>query len=193
MGGGDNKNLKYCLKLDIEKFYPNINHDILNSLLRKKFKDEDLLWLLDEIIDSTEGIPIGNYLSQWFANFYLCYFDHYIKEVLKINYYFRYCDDMCVLANNKAELHKLLEDVRAYLWNNLKLKIKSNYQIFPIDKRGIDFVGYIHYKEYTLLRKIIKQKFKRMIRYNKNRKSTVSYNGWLSHCNSYNLRKKYLS
>src|SRR5690348_13785675 len=54
----------YCLKMDVKKFYPNVDHEILKKLLRRKFKDEDLLWLLDEIIDSAAGLPIGNYLSQ---------------------------------------------------------------------------------------------------------------------------------
>jgi RNA-directed DNA polymerase len=62
---------QYCLKLDVRKFYPSIDHDVLKKLLRRKFKDSDLLWLLDEIIDSAPGLPIGNYLSQYFANFYL--------------------------------------------------------------------------------------------------------------------------
>jgi RNA-directed DNA polymerase len=77
---------KYCLKLDIRKFYPNIDHEILKQLIRRKIKDRDLLWLLDEIIDSTEGMPIGNYLSQYLANFYLTYFDHWIKEVKQVKY-----------------------------------------------------------------------------------------------------------
>jgi RNA-directed DNA polymerase len=64
---------KVLLKLDIKKFYPNIDHAVLKQLLRRKFKDKDLLWLLDEIIDSAAGVPIGNYLSQYFANFYLTY------------------------------------------------------------------------------------------------------------------------
>ncbi len=55
----DVDNTTYCLKLDIKKFYPSVNHDILKLILRRKFKDKDLLWLLDEIIDSTDGIPIG--------------------------------------------------------------------------------------------------------------------------------------
>ncbi len=69
----------YCLKIDINKFYPNINHELLKGLLRKKFKDADLLELLDSIIDSIPeeaGVPIGSYLSQYLANFYLAYFDH---------------------------------------------------------------------------------------------------------------------
>lgn len=62
---------RYCLKIDIEKFFPNIDNDILKGLLRKKFKDRDLLWLLDDIIDSTKGLPIGSYTSQYLSNFYL--------------------------------------------------------------------------------------------------------------------------
>ena len=56
----DEKGTRYCLKLDITKFYPSIDHSILKNLLRRKFKDENLLWLLEEIIDSAPGIPIGN-------------------------------------------------------------------------------------------------------------------------------------
>ena len=72
----DIENTKYCLKIDIKKFYPNIDNEILKKLLRKKFKDQRLLNLLDEIIDSTQGQPIGNYCSQFFANYYLSYYDH---------------------------------------------------------------------------------------------------------------------
>jgi len=71
---------QYCLKMDLRKFYPSIDHKILKLLLRRKIKDNNLLWLLDEIIDSAPGLPIGNYLSQYLANFYLTYFDHWIKE-----------------------------------------------------------------------------------------------------------------
>lgn len=51
----DNPELKYCLKLDVRKFYPTVSHDILKQLLRKKIKDRDVLNMLDEIIDSGGG------------------------------------------------------------------------------------------------------------------------------------------
>lgn len=188
----DKKGTKYCLKLDISKFYPNVNHEILKALLRKKFKDNDLLNLLDEIIDSAEGLPIGNYLSQYFANFYLTYFDHWLKEEKKVKYYFRYCDDIVILSDDKKQLHQLLNDIREYLDVNLKLTVKSNYQVFPVKSRGLDFVGYKSYHDYILLRKSIKLRFINMIKYNDNVKSRASYNGWLCHCNSKNLTKKYL-
>lgn len=183
----------YCLKLDIKKFYPSIDHDILKQLLRKKIKDQDLLWLLDEIIDSASGLPIGNYLSQYFANFYLTYFDHWIKEQKGVRYYFRYADDIVILSDSKKYLHKALAGITLYLKNRLKLTVKGNYQIFPVSARGIDFVGYVHFHEHVRLRKSIKQNFARMIARRKTRASVASYYGWAKHCNSKNLLKKLLN
>lgn len=184
----------YCLKLDIKKYYPSIDHDILKSIIRKKIKDNDLLWLLDEIIDSAPGVPIGNYLSQYFANLYLTYFDHYIKEVLKVKYYFRYADDMVILSDSKVHLHELYEQIKDYLKDNLKLTIKHNYQIFPIEKRGIDFLGYVFYHSHVLLRKSIKQRFARNVAKKgiENNLSIPAYFGWSIYCNSKHLIKKIL-
>lgn len=188
----DIDNTAYCLKLDIKKFYPNIDHDILKQLLRRKIKDAELLWLLDEIIDSADGLPIGNYLSQYLANFYLTYFDHWIKEQKAVEKYYRYADDIVILSESKEYLHKILSDIRIYFKEQLKLDIKGNYQIFPVAARGIDFVGYVFYHTHTRLRKSIKQNFARMIHKNKNKASIASYNGWAKHCNSKNLLKKLL-
>lgn len=184
---------QYCLKLDIRKFYPSIDHAILKQLLRRKIKDADLLWLLDGIIDSADGLPIGNYLSQYLANFYLTYFDHWMKEQKAVKYYFRYADDMVILSHSKPYLHQLLADIKEYLQVELKLEVKSNYQVFPVAARSIDFLGYRFYHTHVLVRKSIKQCFARMVAGNKNTKSIASYNGWLSHCNAKHLTKKLLS
>ncbi len=181
---------KYCLKLDIKKFYPNIDHQILKYLLRKKIKDTNLLILLYEIIDSASGLPIGNYLSQYFANFYLTYFDHWIKEDKSVKYYFRYADDIVIFSDNKPYLHQLLSEIKSYLLDHLKLIVKSNYQIFPVTDRGVDFVGYVFYHSHTRLRKRIKQNCFRMISKNKNAQSIASYKGWMIHGNCINLQKK---
>lgn len=182
----------FCLKLDIKKFYPSINHAILKALLRRKFKDDALLWLLDEIIDSAPGLPIGNYLSQFLANFYLSYFDHWLKEQMHVRHYFRYADDMVILSSSKPELHQLLSAIREYLQVNLNLELKGNYQIFPVCARGIDFVGYRFYHSHTLLRKSIKKNMARAISSGKPNASIASYMGWCRHCNSSNLIKKLL-
>lgn len=181
---------EYCLKLDIRKFYESIDHGILKNLLRRKFKDQDLLWLLDDIIDSAQGVPIGNYLSQWFGNFYLSGLDHWLKEVKEVKHYFRYCDDLVILGGNKYKLHLLLSEIREYL-STLKLEIKGNHQVFPTSKRGIDFVGYVHFPTHVKLRKSIKKRFIKMAQNNPKPESLAAYNGWLSHCNSRNLERKY--
>lgn len=186
----DPEGTKYCLKLDIKKFYPSINHKILKQIIRKKIKDKNLLKLLDEIIDSADGVPIGNYLSQFFANLYLAYFDHWIKEELKVKYYYRYADDIVLLSNSKV-----------YLTNVLELKVKDNYRIYPVESRGIDFVGYVCYHKYTKLRKSIKRKlFKAIKKFKKNKitqdgleKKFASYFGWLKYCNSKHLLQKIYS
>ncbi len=183
----DKENTTYCLKLDIKKFYPSVDHAVLKDLLRRKIKDKDLLWLLDEIIDSAPGLPIGNYLSQYFANFYLTYFDHWLKETKRVKYYFRYADDIVILASNKPYLHALLSDIREYLSKNLQLEVKENYQVFPVAARSIDFVGYRFYHTHTLLRKSIKQRFARMMARRRNDKSIASYYGWACHADTRNL------
>jgi retron-type reverse transcriptase len=182
----------FCLKLDIKKFYPSADHAILKQQLRRKFKDPDLLDLLDEIIDSAEGLPIGNYLSQYLANFYLTYFDHWLKEVKQVRYYFRYADDLVILSGSKDYLHRTLADIREYLLVNLRLQVKENYQVFPVESRGIDFVGYVFYHTHTLLRKSIKQNFARALTSGRGAQSIASYKGWALHCNSTNLLKKLL-
>lgn len=188
----------YCAKMDIRKFYPSINHEILKSIVKKKIKDKSLLKLLFEIIDSADGVPIGNYLSQFFANLYMAYFDHWVKEELKVRYYYRYADDIVLLSDDKNQLRSWVLAIKVYLTNVLELKLKDNYQIYPVESRGIDFVGYVCYHDHTLLRKSIKLKLLGLVRaYSNNLISKqklqlkmASYFGWLKYCDSKNLLKK---
>jgi RNA-directed DNA polymerase len=181
---------QYCLKLDITKFYPSVDHDVLKAQLRRKIKDKNLLWLMDEIINSATGLPIGNYLSQYLANYYLTGFDHWLKEVKGVKYYFRYADDIVILGADKPVLHYLLAEIKRYLRENLKLEVKGNYQVFPVAARGIDFVGYRFYHTHILLRKSIKRACARKLKKKRNPATIASYMGWMSHCNSNNLQKK---
>lgn len=136
----DRKNTKYCLKLDIKKFYPSVDKNLLKRKFRKKIKDRYTLDLIDKIIDSSEeGLPIGNFTSQWFANFFLEEYDHFIKEKLKVPYYIRYMDDMLLFHRNKKELRKIKNEIEEFLKNE-NLKLKENWQIFKTDSRPIDFL-----------------------------------------------------
>jgi hypothetical protein len=191
------KDAKYCLQFDISKFYPSINNDILKAIIRKKIADPDVLWLLDEIIDSTQGVPIGNYLSQYFGNLYLAYFDHWVKEKLKIRHYFRYCDDVVLIHNDKDYLHYCFVKIEYYLKKNLNLTIKNNYQVYPINRRRLDFLGFRFDNEKIYLRKRTARNFKRIARRVENgdhqaAKSLVSYYGWFKHSNSWPLWNKYI-
>jgi retron-type reverse transcriptase len=147
---------QYCLKVDVRKFYPTIDHSILKGIIRKKIKDVALLELLDGIIDSVpddEGVPIGNYLSQFFANLYLSELDHLLKEHYKVKYYYRYADDIVILDSSKQRLHGLLVAMNDYLHTERNQCLKSNFQIFPVESRGIDFIGYVFYHTHVLARK----------------------------------------
>ena len=193
----DPEGTRYCLKLDIKKFYPSINHDILKSIVRKKIKDKRLLSLLDEIIDSAPGIPIGNYLSQYLSNLFLSYFDHWIKEEKHVKHYFRYADDIVILGDDKNKLRSIFFETSSYI-SSLKLSVKDNWQIFPVDSRGIDFLGYVFFHTHTLLRKSIKKNFcrsvckmmKREIPDQDVHKKICGWVGWSTHCNSVNLLRK---
>src|SRR5690554_3398566 len=154
----DPENTVYCLKIDIQKFYPSVPLDKMKETLRRYIKDRWMLSVIDEILDSTSGLSIGGLLSQLFSNVYVSSLDHFIKEDLKIRYY-RYADDMVFLAGDKKRLHEVLYRVRNYLWYNLGLELKKNWQVFKVDERGIDYVGFVFRHSHTRIRKRNKKKF----------------------------------
>lgn len=213
------KNIKYVLKLDIRHFYENIKTNLLKERFKKIIKDERFLEILFFVLDSNVGImkngkvfrpglPIGFYTSQWFANWFLQPFDHYVKEVLKADFYMRYMDDIVIFGSNKKGLHKIFKEIEKYL-SGLDLEIKDNWQIFLfdyIDKNGvrrgrfIDFMGFKFYRDKTTIRKTIFLRACRLARrlrklekiswYNSCR--MLSYLGWFCPTNTYKSFKKYI-
>lgn len=244
---GDVPGCQYCLKIDAKHFYQSINHEILKDKFRRLFKDEDLLWFIDEVIDSIEtadaddrarlqkigaidskiltryirgrhetpeerearylnseiGLPIGNYFSQYGGNFYFSEFDHYMKEVLHVRHYFRYMDDIVIFGETKEYLHDLCQQIDAYFQGNLRITLKDNYQVFPTYVRGVDYLGYRSFLEYTLLRKSTCTSYKRRMLHIRRKMenggnmtyseycSCQSYKGWLKPCDHYRLYEKY--
>ena len=193
----DPEGTAYCLKLDVRKFYPSIDHDKMKAVVRRKIKDPEVLWLLDGIIDSAPGVPIGNYISQYFANLYLSELDHLLKEVAGVRYYYRYADDMVLLAGDKPTLHGWLVLINDWLNEERHVDLKGNYQVFPVESRGIDFVGYVTFHTHCLARKKNKQGLCRELA--KLRKAgvpeaeimllTASRAGFMLHCDSKHLFK----
>lgn len=216
---------QYCLKIDARHYYQSINHQILKDKYARLFKDDELLWILGEIIDSIQtadiedlqaiylleedidpntGIPIGNYLSQYSGNYYLSSFDHWIKEQKHVKHYFRYMDDICIFGETKEELHALRLEIDEYFRKELKLQIKGNWQVFPSYVRGVDFLGYRTFLNYSLLRKTTcKQMKKKLVAIRQKVEAgnmmnysewccINSYKGWLKYCDSFRLQQKYL-
>lgn len=131
----------YILKMDIRKYFDNIDKDILFNILSKKIYDKKLLSVIRQIIYSTEGRkgqPIGNYTSQTFANIYLNEVDQYIKHELKCKYYFRYMDDSVILLKNKSDARDILDKITKFLKEKLDLELNQKTQIFK-SKQGVNF------------------------------------------------------
>lgn len=195
----DHKNTKYYLKMDVSKFYPSVNIELLEVKLRKKIKDEKVLKILHSILIKNDGLPIGILISQWFANFYLQDLDHFIKQDLKAKYYVRYMDDMVIFGRNKKELHKMRNVIAEYLGID-GLKLKSNWQVCRFDKEALDFMGFRFFRNKTILRKSIMLRITRKIRKvaRKLKPSyhdvcgVISYLGWIKHSDSYLLFQKWI-
>ena len=203
------RHVKYCAKFDIKKFFENIDQDVLIDKLGKIIKDELFMDLLIKIIrTSDKGLPLGFYTSQWFANFYLQGFDHYVKEQLGVKYYMRYMDDMVLLGSNKKELHRVKEQMLEYLQDNLHVWFKDNWQIFRFDYkdgdvrqgRFIDFMGFKFYRDHITMRKTIARKAMRKARKLSKKdiitpadaRQMLAYHGWIKHTDSYDFTKKYI-
>ena len=170
----DRRYTKYCLSVDVHNFYPTVNCGILKNMMRQHIKDYNTLSLIERIIDVHDiGTPMGLYSSPWFANFYLQEFDHYVKEQLHIKYYIRYADNMLFFGNNKKKLHKAFRDIVEYL-KGIGLTLNDDWQVYKIDRRPIDFVGFRFFRDHTEIRKKTSLRMKRRI-HKISKKSVLSY------------------
>lgn len=209
----------YCLKIDIKKYYPSIDHEVLKDLVRRRIKDKDLLWLIDEIIDSAQGLPIGNYLSQYLANLMLAYFMHWVNERLPYEVQevlgltekphidsTEYADDIVFLSDSKEVMRTAFGLIRSYIEDRLRLTVKGNWQIFPIadnkqarNGRALDYVGYQFFRKQRLMRKSIKKNYCRAVAALNRRspppdpktykRKICSWLGWARYSNSRHLLK----
>ena len=196
---------KYCFKMDVRKFFPSIKKDIMLRKIERKIKDEDVLWLCREIIFGFKdpGLPIGNYTSQYFANYYLSSVIRHMKQVFHCHYLIAYMDDIVILGSSKSWLRRVKKRMVLQLEEN-GLEMKRNWQIFPVDVRGVDFVGYRIFREFTLLRNGTKRTMVRKMRdigrrmddghvFDEHDRGVVaSYSGILSWCDGHRLFRKYI-
>ncbi len=150
----DQKGTKYILKMDVRKFYPSINHDILMTALERKVKDKRYLRTVRSVLDTCEeGLAIGFFICQWLANFFLEPLDRFICQLDGCEYYVRYNDDIVITGRNKKKLHRARKAISEFLERELRLSVKGNWQVFPLKARPLDFVGVKQYRTYRTVRK----------------------------------------
>ena len=216
----------FYLKLDISKYFYRISHRVLKKILAKKIKDKRLLKVLYSIIDCEHtpfglplgrspgdvpleerlfdvGMPIGNLLSQLFANVYLNELDQYCKRELQIRFYIRYMDDVIILCNSKLQLRIWKDQIEQFLLQELELHLNKKTCIRPIGQ-GIEFVGYRIWADRVVIRKSTTLRIRRALRgmavkYTDYKitmqdfsETLQSYLGMLEHCDSDALINKIL-
>ena len=199
----DRERTNYCLEFDVHHCFESISGDVVMRKFRRKFKDPDVLWLTETIVYSYhngERLPLGNVTSHPLANMVLDEVDRVVKEVMHAADYIRYLDNGYVLGKTKSYLRRVKKRVVETL-ERLGLKMKRNWQIYPVESRGIPALGFRLFHDFTLLSRKTKKRMKRCmaaaiehLRSGQEPTETErgqfnSYKGHLSHCNSWRLSK----
>jgi len=187
----NNTKTAWVLKGDIRKFFANIDHQVLKDILCKYIGDENILWLLENIVASfPKGLPLGNVTSQLFINVYMNAFDQFVKRQLKVRFYIRYCDDFVVLHANKSYLENLIPKMSKFLSDELKLSLHPDKVFIKRLSQGIDFLGWVHFCHYRVLRTATKRRMLRKLKENQSKETLASYLGMLKHGNTHKLIKR---
>lgn len=193
----------WIVKADISKYFYSIDHDILKDIVKYFVKDNDVYWLCEKFIDSTEGlgIPLGNQVSQVFALLYLSGLDHFITGELGVKYYGRYMDDFYLIIQSREYAKWCLDAIYEFV-HTLGLELNGKTQILPF-KNGIKFCGFHTYvtNNGKVIRKLkndnkraARKRFRKMVGLVKTgklskRKFYESYNAWKNHISHGNCVK----
>lgn len=195
------KSEAFCFKADIKHYFQEVDHEILIKIVKKKVKDEKIIWLIKTILRNSnnkgKAMPLGNLTSQFFANVYLNELDRFVKHKLKARYYIRYVDDFVVLHESKEQLEIWKKEIELFLNTNLKLEPHPEKSRIISLSAGIDFVGSRNFYHFTILRKRNVRKISECIRKYRNRELTKDkiaeiFQGWQAHAkwaNTYKLRR----
>ena len=154
--------------MDVRKYFDSVPHGRLFARLQRIFKDSRLLDLLGRIIeshshDAGRGLPIGSLTSQHFANFYLGFFDRFVKERLRIKGYVRYMDDFVLWSDSTQELKRIEAATAGYLSDELDLQVKRCSHINRTEQ-GLGFLGCRVYPGRLELNKQSRLRFRRKLR-----------------------------
>ena len=217
------RRFKYVLPCDVKQFFPSIDHGVLRETLAKMLPDESVMWLVDRILASGQGVlseeyemvyfpkddllsanrprglPIGNLTSQWWANCYLNPFDQFIKRELGCHAYLRYVDDFLLFSDNKRELMGWRERILKRLERfRLTLHEESDYPK-PVTE-GIPFLGFQIFPEHRRLKPrkgyAFRRKLSHLLKVAPQEKVKASIQGWINHVrygDTFGLRRSLLN
>ena len=201
----DPKGTRYVCKMDIHHYFHSVDRDILMDQLERRIKDRAFLSLVRAVLDTcVEGLAIGYYVCQWFANYYLEGLDRFIVGLDGVRHYVRYMDDIVLFGSNKRKLRRAREAIADYLITRLRLCMKGNWQIWPLHKRPLDFVGNKFYRDRTTLRRHNYLRLKRQAAKIRKRQEQgrgipymmaagfISRVGMLKHCDGRTIFKRYV-
>jgi len=191
----------YVLKADIKHYFEEIDHKILIEIIRRKIKDEKVIWLVERILSAngrTKGMPLGNLTSQFFANVYLNELDYFVKHKLKAKYYIRYVDDFVILHESKERLEEWKISINYFLKEKLKIELHPSKSNVLRLNSGINFLGFRVFYNHKLIRKSNLENFER--KFNNLRilfdegiigreKALELLEGWLAYCSHANTFK----
>lgn len=187
----------WVLKCDIKKFFASIDHKILINILNKKIKDDNVRWLLDEVINSFhtknkigQGLPLGNLTSQLLANIYLNELDYFLKRNLKVKYCVRYADDFVIIHYCKKYLEQLILEISNFLTADLRLSLHPQKIFLKTIASGVDFLGWVHFAYHRVIRTSTKKRLIKRIKDNPTPETIASYLGLLKNGNTYKIRKE---
>lgn len=184
----------YYLKMDVSKFFPSIDRDIMYNILCKHIPCENMLKLLKRIMDMNPypiGMPLGNLTSQLFANLYMNELDQYIKHKLRVKKYIRYADDLLFIVDSKEEAIRIRDLVTLFLKEKLKLTINPN-KVFICKANKLNALGSVVYTDRIKMGNRVKRSFIKHIKKG-NVKSLNSWYGCVGLCKCHSFIYKNLS
>lgn len=187
----------WVLKGDIRKFFASIDQTILTEIITRYIPDTDIIWLISKIVGSFHstkkgvGLPLGNLTSQLLVNVYMNTFDQFVKHTLKAQYYIRYADDFVILSHNRQWLLDMLPRINDFLRDKLHLRLHPDKVSIRTFVSGEDFLGWVHFLDYRILRTTTKKRMFCRIRAKNGKTETVqSYLGLLGHGNAEKLKRE---
>ena len=189
----------WVLKLDIQKFFARIDHDVLLNLLYNRIRDLECMWLFERVIASFSsgevgrGLPLGNLTSQLFANVYLHELDAFVKHRLKARCYVRYADDFILLSQSRVELIEYLSLIQTFLRNALRLNVHPKKIELRTMASGVDFLGWVHFPGHRVLRTVTKRRAFSRIYHTAEESVAQSYVGMMCHGNAFHLQQELMN